>query len=252
MELREATSDDVDGIRTVARASLDASYGHAISGDIIDQAIEQWYAADQLSDDLDDEGTVFVVAVEDDEIVGFGQSYITKRRETVGEITWLHVDPNHRGHGLGSDLLEEVERRLIRKGAERIEGRVLVENEAGAQFYEDHGFKSTGQRTIAIGDEEFVEQFFTEFADEEVGEQIVTERRVGPSGQVLYVAYDERERGSQAPFFPAYSDRERGERFGYFCGNCESFATTMDAMGRIECNECGNRRKPSRWDSAYL
>jgi len=26
----------------------------------------------------------------------------------------------------------------------------------------------------------------------------------------------------------------------------------MDAMGRMECGTCGNQRRPTRWDSAYL
>ncbi|WP_245626069.1 DUF5816 domain-containing protein, partial [Haloparvum sedimenti] len=38
---------------------------------------------------------------------------------------------------------------------------------------------------------------------------------------------------------------------GFYCGNCGSLDTAMDTMGRIECNECGNIRKPEEWDAAH-
>jgi hypothetical protein len=25
----------------------------------------------------------------------------------------------------------------------------------------------------------------------------------------------------------------------------------MDAMGRVQCNDCGNRTKPDQWDAAH-
>jgi rRNA maturation endonuclease Nob1 len=59
-------------------------------------------------------------------------------------------------------------------------------------------------------------------------------------------------RGSQAPFFTVYEDHERTDKYGYYCGNCETLVTSMDSMGRMECTACGNQRKPTRWDSAYL
>ena len=36
------------------------------------------------------------------------------------------------------------------------------------------------------------------------------------------------------------------------CGGDEGFDVAMDTMERLECNECGNRRKAARWDAAYL
>jgi len=77
------------------------------------------------------------------------------------------------------------------------------------------------------------------------------ERRDGPDGRELYVDREQRERGSKGPFFVVYSDSERDARWGYFCGNCETFNNAMDAMGRIQCNECSNVRKPDEWDAAH-
>ncbi|MFB6096781.1 MAG: GNAT family N-acetyltransferase [Haloferacaceae archaeon] len=252
MDLREATTEDVDEIRTVATQSMTASYGHALGEEIIDAAVDRWYDEAQLGDDLADEDTVFVVAVENGTVVGFAQSYVVRRRDLVGEIDWLHVAPDHRGHGIGDQLLARVEQELVEHGVERIEARVLEENEAGAGFYEEHGFDRIGDRDVDIADRSFSEQLYSKFPEAAGGRQVLIESREGPDGQQLFIALDESERASKAPFYPAYRDRDREDRYGYFCSNCESFDVAVDSMERVECNECGNRRKPSRWDAAYL
>ena len=68
----------------------------------------------------------------------------------------------------------------------------------------------------------------------------------------LYLVTEERESGSAGPFYPAYTDADRNERYGYVCGCCDSAAVGMNPMGRIKCSDCGNARKPTSWDAAYL
>lgn len=70
-------------------------------------------------------------------------------------------------------------------------------------------------------------------------------------GETLRIARNEGDRGSKAPFFVAYRSNDREEKYGWFCGHCESVDNAMDAMGRIQCNRCGNFRKPTEWDAAH-
>ncbi|SFR41627.1 Ribosomal protein S18 acetylase RimI [Halogeometricum rufum] len=251
MDLRDATTSDIEQIRTVANGSMQASYGHAIGEETIADAVETWYDADTLSDWLSDDAVVFVVAVEDGDVVGFVQSYVSEGRETVGEIDWLHVSPDHRSEGVGSQLLKRAEQELTNRGVDRIEGSVLADNEAGADFYAEQGYERTDDRRIEIGGESFEEQTYAKRLDAE-GERIVTEERTLDDGETVYVAYDEAVRGKEAPFYAVFLDPERSERYGWMCGEDESFDIAMDTMERIECNTCGNRRKAARWDAAYL
>ena len=69
--------------------------------------------------------------------------------------------------------------------------------------------------------------------------------------EVVYVDRTAVERGNEGSFYVVYLDQLGTERWGYFCGNCESLDTAMDTMGRIECNDCGNIRKPEEWDAAH-
>lgn len=251
MDIRDATKTDIKAIRSVAVDSLSASYSHALSESLIDAAIDRWYDPDQLGADLTDEDAVFVVVLDEGRVVGFGQSYVIADRDLVGRIDWLHVDPDVRGQGVGEQLLGRLEQELVDHEVERLEGRVLTANESGGEFYTDHGFEQVGTRKVNVADHSFEEKIYTKFLDE-AGGQVLSESRLGPEDEQLFVAYDESTRASRAPFYHAYNSRKREQRYGYFCGNCEGFDIAVDSMDCVECNNCGNRSKPTRWDAAYL
>jgi hypothetical protein len=77
------------------------------------------------------------------------------------------------------------------------------------------------------------------------------QQETAPKGETVYVDRRRGDRGSKGPFFVAYLSAEREERWGFYCGHCGSLDTAMDSMGRIECNDCGNRKKPDEWDAAH-
>ncbi|SFR47023.1 GNAT family N-acetyltransferase [Halogeometricum limi] len=251
MDLRDATTQDVDQIRTVAHESMKASYGHAIDEETIEEAVEGWYDSEKLGDALEDDNTVFIVAVDDGTVVGFIQAYVSKGREAVGEIDWLHVLPDNRGEGIGSQLLKRIEQELTGEGVDRIEGRVLSDNEAGGDFYAEQGYDQSDERTIEVGEQSFEELEYEKLLDVDE-DRVLTEERTTEDGQTVYVAYDDAVRGSKAPFYAVFTDENREERYGWMCGEDESFDIAMDTMERIECNTCENKRKAARWDAAYL
>lgn len=77
------------------------------------------------------------------------------------------------------------------------------------------------------------------------------ETRTTADGETVYVDPEESRVGSKGPFYVVYRADDGEERYGYFCTACETFNNTMDTMGRIVCNECGNTRKPEEWDAAH-
>jgi hypothetical protein len=152
----------------------------------------------------------------------------------------------YRGEGIGNDLYEVTREELKEAGAEYIRGRVLADNREGNDFYERHGLTKTAEDRVDIDGTKYVENIYanTEPSDLQAIE--------GPEGERLFVDRLDSDRGSQGPLYVVYSDEDRGDRYGYFCGNCENLVTSMDSMGRMECAECGNQSKPTRWDSAYM
>ncbi|SFF97125.1 Ribosomal protein S18 acetylase RimI [Halopelagius inordinatus] len=249
MDVRDANTHYAEQIQSVARESLIASYGHAFDEETLSDAVREWYDRDTVTDSLTDDDVILVVGTDDGEVVAFAESYVNEGEVSVGEIDWLHVLPAYRGEGLGTRLLREVERRLRAEGVERIQGRVLTENESGATFYEDHGFSRGSDRELDIGEETFVERVYTKPIENDTP---TMETRETEAGERVFVAFDEAARGSESPFVVAYSDEGRERRYGWMCTHDGSFDLAMDTMGRIQCNTCGNRRKATRWDSSYL
>ena len=249
MEIREATDDDIDVIRSIAHESLNSTYTDFLEADTIEDAIENWYG-ESFSEELEDERSLVLVVERDDEVVGFAQCDIVGQQHTTGRILWLHIDPDVRGSGTGVRLLVRTRERLLDEGAEHIQGLVLEDNEGGNEFYRNHGFEQADQREVEIGSKTFTENVYVEgeIEDEEWG--AIDELEI--EGETVYVNYGEVSRGSRSPFYNVYQDEDREEVYAMLCGECDSLDNTMDTMGRIECNVCGNRRKATRWDASYL
>lgn len=73
-----------------------------------------------------------------------------------------------------------------------------------------------------------------------------------PTDLDLHVDDTDHLRGSRGPFYAVLMTAMGGRRYGWYCTNCGSVVTAMDAMGRLECRQCGNEHKPRTWDAAYL
>lgn len=241
MDIRKATASDSPAIRDVARRSLQASY--SLSPQAITTAVGKWYDEMDLDERLDEEGHLYLVAEREGQPVGFSESRLSE--DGAATLLWLHVDPAYRGEGVASALLSETREHLEAAGADRLYGRVLQDNADGNAFYEAQGFEQVARDEVEIGNRTYVENVWA--PSQSTGLQPVE-----AGDRTVYVDRDEFEIGSVANFHVVYTDEERSGKYGYYCGNCDELANAMDAMGRVECNNCGNTRKPTRWDAAYL
>jgi ribosomal protein S18 acetylase RimI-like enzyme len=242
MSVREARPADRPAIRDVARRSLQASY--SLGPQAITVAIEEWYDESRLERMLEDEDKILLVVERDDQVVAFSDSIITG--DGIGTLLWLHVDPDYRGDGLGDALFEATSERLEALGAPHIQGRVLADNTSGNTFYERHGLEKVGEDEVEIDGRPYVENIYGE------SEMVGMESIMLDDGTTVYIDHASSDTGSVGVFNPVYNDDDGEERYGYYCANCEQLANSMDSMGRIECDNCGNVRKPTRWDAAYL
>jgi len=241
MEIREATPRDRPAIRDVARRSLQSSY--SLEPKAIVGAIEEWYDENRLRDMFSDDGKLLLVAEADGQVVAFSDSIISG--ESTGEILWLHVDPDYRGEDYGEQLFEATRTELADRGATTLQGRVLADNAGGNAFYEDRGLSKIGEEEVEIDGTPYVENIYAE-VDKTGIEELDVE------GETVYINHGNTENGSIAPFHVVFNEEGSEEIYGYWCSKCDTLANAMDAMGRIQCDTCGNARKPTRWDSAYL
>jgi ribosomal protein S18 acetylase RimI-like enzyme len=273
MGLREPAAADADRISELVESSMTTS--HRLSPQQIERIAADEFSDDAVSTKRENDTLVRVFEtdedVEEETVVGYVEGRLDG---DAGEVNWLFVDPEHRGKGIGTDLFESMTDELRDAGADSIRATALEANTEGNQFFEQFGLERAEERRVEVGDESRVKHVYAESsADTETGDERdqpgeergeampETETEGGTTtatttdGETVYVARDEEESGTKAPFFVAYTDEAHSEQFGYYCGNCGSLDVSMDDMERAECQECGNthaKRSGESYDDSYL
>lgn len=85
----------------------------------------------------------YIVACEDDHIIGFAGCWISFEE---AQVTNIALTETRRGRGLGCRLMEAMMRAAAARGAERMTLEVRPSNAAALHLYERLGFSAVGVR----------------------------------------------------------------------------------------------------------
>jgi ribosomal protein S18 acetylase RimI-like enzyme len=84
-----------------------------------------------------EEHSIHIMVCNDDRIpVGVGRAHFNSPEEA--QIRYMAVEENLQGKGIGTIILNELEKRIMEKGAKYI---VLNARDIAIKFYEKHGYK---------------------------------------------------------------------------------------------------------------
>lgn len=99
------------------------------------------------------QSAVFLVAEQDDRIVGEGIALVRHHKQSVsGRVYSLAVDPASRGQGIGQRLMRELLQQLRQRGVRRIYLEVEASNAPAIGLYQRLGFGSIGTLTDYYGE----------------------------------------------------------------------------------------------------
>ncbi|GAB7019233.1 N-acetyltransferase family protein [Halostagnicola bangensis] len=157
MEIRPATEADRGAIRIVARETWHDTYDD-LQSETIDETVAEWYSDEALERALSRPGTAFLVAVVDDDLVGFTHGVV---EGDEGDILRLYVHPDHQRDGVGTALHERLRANLEDFNMNRMRAMDLAGNEGAQAFYESQGFEQTGEGEVEIGGEKRREVVYT-------------------------------------------------------------------------------------------
>lgn len=107
------------------------------------QIFSQPWSRQGFIDSLGLGNTVFLVAEEDDRILGYIGMYFTMDE---GEITNVAVDSRKRCRGVGGMLIGAMKREAEQRALARIVLEVRVSNQSAIRLYERSGFVNQGVR----------------------------------------------------------------------------------------------------------
>jgi ribosomal protein S18 acetylase RimI-like enzyme len=144
--IRSAEPRDADGIAQVCAAGWRDTYQGIDTPERIEAAIAEFYTPERIAGELDARPgwDGWIVAVEDDGVVGAGAGGVTA--PGLAEVYVLYLDPGRRGEGIGTLLLDAITERHRAQGAREQWVSVEPENAKGLPFYRARGFEDRGTR----------------------------------------------------------------------------------------------------------
>ncbi len=142
IEVKKADRQHIEGIIKVCSDGYRATYINTHSLDYIERIINEFYNYDRVRNDVlhsSDVWNGYFVALESNRVVGaIGGGLIDKDK---GEVFVLYLDPNRRGEGIGTQLLQVLTELQKSKGATQQWVSVSKGNMKGIPFYEAKGFQ---------------------------------------------------------------------------------------------------------------
>ncbi|WP_455663192.1 GNAT family N-acetyltransferase [Pradoshia sp.] len=141
IEIKLADQTHVKGIRDVCSAGYRATYPGLRSEEYIEQVIEEFYNLERIEKEVTEHSRQwggYFVAVENGQVIGAGGGGMES--DTLGELYVLYLDPNRRGEGIGTLLLDAVTAQQKKWGATEQRVAVAKGNQKAIPFYEARGF----------------------------------------------------------------------------------------------------------------
>lgn len=145
--VRAARDDDATAIRDICVRGYRRTYPGLLSSEFIERMIGEFYTPERVAKEVPAAPPAWLgyqVAEEDGRIVGAACGGLTG--PGVGELFVLYLDPDERGRGLGTLLLDRVTGQLRELGATQMWVAALDGNELGIPFYEARGFRKVERR----------------------------------------------------------------------------------------------------------
>jgi ribosomal protein S18 acetylase RimI-like enzyme len=136
--IRSAQTDDIGGIEEVARQTWNATYAEIISPESQERLLDNFYSSAALKEAVQQEGSWFFVAVEENDVIGFAQFIVQENGD--GQLTRIYVQPKMQRQGIGKEMLKEGLSLIETQGIQRVLVHVEKENQIGIQFYRKRGF----------------------------------------------------------------------------------------------------------------
>jgi GNAT superfamily N-acetyltransferase len=148
LSLRPATVDDAAAIAALHIASWQTAYRGAVSDAYLDTLDVAQHTGNWRQRLLDGSDHV-LLAVEDDVVVAFcavGPSADTDADRTTWLIANLHVTPDRKRQGVGTQIFEAAVALAHQHGARQVTLWVIEVNQAARRFYEKRGMLPDGAR----------------------------------------------------------------------------------------------------------
>jgi len=139
--IRSATSDDIGEVRNLLVATWHDTYDSLLGVERVTATTDQWHALDVLATQSARPNASFLVAIQDDEVVG--HAFAVEQEGSVLLLSRLYVLQARQRQGIGEGLLQAAIGR--HPGTTCVQLVVEARNAKALAFYGRYGFVVTGE-----------------------------------------------------------------------------------------------------------
>lgn len=150
LEFKTATLSDIESIIALQEQIWEPTYRAILDQEQITYMFQAIYSQEALREQMTIEKQEFILAFSDQKLTGFAAFSRNEADEERFKLHKIYVLPTEQGKGTGRLLLEEVIRRCLSAGGNRLYLNVNRYNKA-RQFYERLGFEVVREEDIPIG-----------------------------------------------------------------------------------------------------
>lgn len=161
LKICKATPADFKSIQHIAHTTWPITYGEILTNEQLDYMLAAFYSIETLTENYFKKQHHFILAVEEDNLLGFASFEHQYLGEQVTRLHKLYLLPEAQGKGVGKKLVDRVEEEAKKMQSILVSLNVNKYNKAYF-FYEKIGFQNIGKELIPIGDGYFMDDFIME------------------------------------------------------------------------------------------
>ena len=147
---RTATARDIPVIQELSSRIWREHYPGIITHAQIDYMLQSMYAAEVIHDEIEKQGYVYVLVMDQRDPAGF-IAYVQEHAKEAVKISKLYLLPALHGRGIGRQMLDHVRENAVQVGARTIYLFVNKHNAKALQAYERFGFTRAAEVVTDIG-----------------------------------------------------------------------------------------------------
>jgi diamine N-acetyltransferase len=158
ISIREATLDDAKPLTDLAYTTFWDAFAHHPKNapDDLNHYMRQAFNIEQISDELADERSIFLIADIDSKPAGYAKLIVDNIEPGIVatrpvELSRLYSHQEFLGQGVGQDLMAACFERAKLDERDVMWLGVWEYNPRAQRFYEKNGFRVVGQHTFVLG-----------------------------------------------------------------------------------------------------
>ncbi|HEY4619106.1 MAG TPA: GNAT family N-acetyltransferase [Flavobacterium sp.] len=161
ISISKARPNDYKIIQEIAHQTWPDTYGAILSKEQLDFMLNAFYSEKALADDVTSKGHHFLLAKENDVVLGFASYEHNYQENNRTRIHKIYVLPQTQGKGIGNALIIYIERLAVDYHSTVLSLNVNRFNKA-LTFYQKKGFEVIKEVDIEIGHGYLMEDYVME------------------------------------------------------------------------------------------